>query len=305
MIYDTPEYPAFTDWIVENGYLREPFRLIDVGVQGGIHPRWNWLRNSLQLWAFDPLPDVIEDLQAQNQAPERLHYLQMGLGDEDGLRAFQRAENPYSSAFLPVGLSEDQIGGVGAVEILPDWSRAAIRRLDSLLAEGLFHQVDAIKLDCEGFELQVLQGADRFLNDTGVYAIESESNLKLQLERHNPCHFVDLYQQIGKRGFDVYDLFYYRVSRPEIPNGYPHKGQPDTFDFLFLRGFGVNDDLTVHSPDRLIKMMILAELYALQDVAANLLARSAEPLSARFNVEKAADLLRFEGKRPLDEQSGN
>jgi FkbM family methyltransferase len=297
MIYDTSEYPAFTDWIVENGFLYEPFRLIDVGVQGGIHSRWNWLREYLELWAFHPLSDVIQQLSADNPAPERLHYFHMGLGDEDGTRPFQRNENPYGSAHLPAEISENHLGRTSGGELPLGWSRVPIRRLDSLLREGLFHQIDAIKLDCEGFEFQILKGADRFLTETGVFAIESESNLKLQTERHNPCHFVDIYQLIGRRGFEVYDLYYYRVSRPEIPGGYPHKGQPDTFDFLFLRGFGVDNNLSSFSVDHLIKMMIVAELYALQDVASNLLARASSRFSHRFNVEKALELLRFEGGR--------
>jgi FkbM family methyltransferase len=276
-------------------------------VQGGIHPRWNWLGHRLELWGFDPLPDIIERLSADNPAPDRLRYFQIGLGNQDGLQPFFRHDNAWGSSFL--GECRGDCHGNSAGESnLPNASRVVMRRLDTLLEEGWFCRIDSLKLDCEGFELQILEGADRFLRETGVFAIESESNLRLQLQRHDPCHFVDLYRTLGHRGFEVYDLYYYRVSRPEIPGGYPHKGQPDTFDFLFLRGFGENDHLSCYSVDRLIKMIIVAELYALQDVAANLLARSASRLSLRFDVEKAIEFLRLEGKpvsaAPVDTACG-
>jgi hypothetical protein len=59
MINEPPEQPAFTTWVVQNELLREPLRIIDVGCQGGLHQRWNWLGDHLEAWAFDPLPDAI------------------------------------------------------------------------------------------------------------------------------------------------------------------------------------------------------------------------------------------------------
>ena len=35
--------PFFTQWVIRTGYLHEPFVVIDVGVQGGPHPRWEYL----------------------------------------------------------------------------------------------------------------------------------------------------------------------------------------------------------------------------------------------------------------------
>lgn len=291
MIHETPEYPAFTDWIVKSGLLREPLRLIDVGVLGGLHPRWRWLGDCFEAWAFDPLPDAIEQLKAANPAPDRIHYYCLGLGNEDGERLFARTDNPYGSSFLPRALRETQIGRDAAGNLPSNWSRAAIRKLDSLMGEGLFASIDYIKMDCEGFELDVLDGGQRFLDHSGVFAVESESSLKLH-PWYRPCHFVQLYQRLGERQFDVYDEYHYRVSREPFPDGHPHRSRPDTYDFLFLRGFGESDDLNVHSLDRLIKMAIVAELYALQDIAADIVTRAADRLAARLDCAKALTLLR-------------
>ena len=35
--------PLFTKWVVADGALNEPFVVLDIGLQGGEHPRWQHL----------------------------------------------------------------------------------------------------------------------------------------------------------------------------------------------------------------------------------------------------------------------
>jgi FkbM family methyltransferase len=303
MINEAPEFPAFTDWVVKRGLLHEPMRIIDVGCQGGLHPRWKWLGDQLEAWAFDPLPDVIERLSAANAAPSRVRFFCLGLGNEDGTRMFSRDPNPSQSAFLPKAVPDAMIGRDPAGNLPSYWSYPTIRKLDSLMDERFFSGIDHLKMDCEGFEIEVVRGAERFLDKSGVFAVESESSLKLN-PYYEPCHFIELYGLLGKRQFDVYDLYYYRDTRAPLPGGFPNKGRPDTFDFLFLRGFGADDDLKDYPADRLIKMMIVSELYGLQDVAADILQRASAALSQRLDTAMAFDLLKSSGANPMTEAAG-
>ena len=52
--------PFFTHWVMHNDYLHEPFVIIDVGVQGGPHPRWEYLGNRAHIYGFDPISEVID-----------------------------------------------------------------------------------------------------------------------------------------------------------------------------------------------------------------------------------------------------
>src|SRR5690348_12015846 len=137
MIRDTPAHPAFTEWVVQNGLLHEPLRIIDVGCQGGLHRRWNWLGDKLEAWAFDPLPEVIDALSAKNPAPERIRYFCMGLGNEDGDRLFERTDNAFQSAFLPAIWNQDDFREKRGM-LPPCWSATPIRKLDTLMADGAF-----------------------------------------------------------------------------------------------------------------------------------------------------------------------
>jgi hypothetical protein len=51
---------------VSTGILQTPFVLIDVGVQGGEHPRWHRLGDYLVVHGFDPIVQCIERLRRQN-----------------------------------------------------------------------------------------------------------------------------------------------------------------------------------------------------------------------------------------------
>src|SRR5579884_2166938 len=90
MAHRHPEYPYFTREICRRGVLQEPFRLIDVGVRGGIGDHWYNFGDHLQAWGFDVLYEQgVAPLIEANEHPERLHYLNIGLGDEDATRAFR------------------------------------------------------------------------------------------------------------------------------------------------------------------------------------------------------------------------
>jgi FkbM family methyltransferase len=299
--YNTPDCPSFTLWVCRAGLLREAFRLIDIGVQGGIHRRWNALEDHLELWAFDALKDVIDELSERNQQPDRRRYIHMGIGSEDGERLFERVSNPYGSAFLPMIATEDQIGRNSDGKIPDNWSRVQIRRLDTLYAEGTIGPVDALKMDCEGFEIEIVKGAQCYLSESGVFAVESETHFFPQPSAPR-SHFVELYERLISYGFEVYDLGFYRTPRIELRNGFPVRvgeglhfrsiGQPNTFDFLFLgRQFKRRDAQPEIPVDRLLKMIITCELYGLQDVAVSLLLQNRDSLGSRLDVDHGATLL--------------
>jgi hypothetical protein len=79
-------HPRFTEWVVRKGLLESPFVFIDVGVQGGIHPRWLHLGPSLRVYGFDPLEETIGPLTRLN-LPNHT-YQAIALGDADGERDF-------------------------------------------------------------------------------------------------------------------------------------------------------------------------------------------------------------------------
>jgi FkbM family methyltransferase len=145
----------FTRWVVRQGLLEKPFVLIDVGVQGGESKRWDPLGDHLVLHGFDAIEGVIETLQSQNLSHPHRHYHWIAAGKFDGEQTlYFDIENPYSSSFYQQGTTR-----FSDTKPVAQPRQVRVRRLDTLLAEGVIPRADFLKVDVEGYEKDVLLGA--------------------------------------------------------------------------------------------------------------------------------------------------
>jgi FkbM family methyltransferase len=111
--------PPFTKWVVAEALLTEPFVVIDIGVQGGEHPRWQFLRRFAEIRGFDPIAEVIDELCASKRRAHGRHYHNLALGNEDGERRFFVCANRFNSSFYTTDPAAEE-------RLVP------IRRLDPL-----------------------------------------------------------------------------------------------------------------------------------------------------------------------------
>ena len=109
--------------------------LVDAGVQGGIHPRWEVLGDQLHVYGFDALEEAIRPLAAK--AGPAQHYFARALGDEEGERMLhvQRVKE-CSSFFLDLygmldaafdllaAFPDALAGGVSTEQAAACWCRA-------------------------------------------------------------------------------------------------------------------------------------------------------------------------------------
>jgi FkbM family methyltransferase len=289
--------PAFTKWVTAAGLLAEKFVVIDVGVQGGEHPRWQFLGPYVEIHGFDPIIEVIDQLRSRKEA--RRHYHNLALGNEDGDRLFFVSSDRFASSFYRDENTEDE-------RIVP------IRRLDSLFDAGLVPEADYIKLDCEGFEPEILNGAARYLTSSEVVCLTSETNFHVSpgLPR---THFAAINDVVIGHRLLVYDMNIVRSPAPAYTaalSGAGRKpppsplalGRPGTCDVVFCRDFVSEAAEPDHfrrdgelprppSVDKIIKSMINFELHGLMDCAVELAATFRDLLAGRLDVDKAVRLL--------------
>ncbi len=243
--------PVFTRWLVARRLLETPFVVADVGVQGGIHPRWDHFGSQLRGYGFDPLAETLEPLKGR----PGFVFRPIAIGAEDGERDFYVARESTQSSLTP---RHDQVGV----------RRVVVQRLDSAIKEP----IDFLKIDVEGHELDVLRGAGALLE--GLIGCDVETG------------FVDGY--IGKvlallPGFRVVDIAFSRVSSPTFMARAQTLGVarpatlgcPGTVNMLLVR------DQTADR-QRALKLAAVLELYGLMGPAYE----AAVPF-----VNRAADLL--------------
>lgn len=181
---DNASYDRETRRVMEC-WLRRSFNCVDVGCHEGVI-----LCQMLELapagrhFAFEPLPPLRERLQARFGADRRVEIHDCALSDSAGHAPFQYVvTNPSYS-----GLRERRYERQERIE------QILVRtcRLDDVLPEAL--PIDFVKIDVEGAELQVLQGARR------------------TLARHRPLivfeHGLGAADCFGTTPEDVYDLLH-------------------------------------------------------------------------------------------------
>lgn len=139
------------------------FRCIDVGAHVG-----SWSRTVLTVWPqaelllVEPQSELLQQAQEELGRSERLHYRAVGCGPVTEFRAFHHHERKDSSSFLPV---EPQ--RIMNDELVP------VVRIDDLISEVFGGECpEILKLDCEGWDLDVLKGAGNYLGRIPVIFVE-------------------------------------------------------------------------------------------------------------------------------------
>jgi hypothetical protein len=116
----------FTKWAVTAGVLKEPFVLVDVGVQGGEHEHWHLLGDHLVVHGFDALEEAVTELRRQNAWLSNRHYHSVAPGKSDEERTFfVNAANPTASSMFRQGASRFD------VQTREQARKVQVRRLDT------------------------------------------------------------------------------------------------------------------------------------------------------------------------------
>lgn len=139
--------------------------VVDVGAnqgQFGQELRWEGWRGPIV--SFEPLTDAFERLKRVRDSSWGAY--RVALGSSAGTAMLNRSRNSWSSSFLPVTSRHLQASPGSAYT---GAERVTMRTLDSFELQGRIY----LKVDVQGYELQVLEGATRTLRDA-VVALELE-----------------------------------------------------------------------------------------------------------------------------------
>ncbi len=154
--------------------------------------------------AFEPYPPVFSELQWHLQANgcHNGQAFQAALGDTVGAGLFQPGENA-STGQLSAGPTCSEIPGKALV--------VPIQTLDALGEQLRIEQLALVKIDAEGAEARILEGAERLM---------AKTRPTLVIELHNPEQDVAVARWLTTQGYR-----FERVAGPSILH--PENGWPD------------------------------------------------------------------------------
>ena len=196
-------------WLVER-VAAYGDRFIDVGANIG-----DWLgmvRESMHgrtfaALAFEPSRSAFDTLEGRFRGEPRITLFNVALGSAPGALAFFEEPNAGRGSTLVADFMRTQ----GTTRTV------TVTTLDTALREAVWTRVDLLKIDAEGYDLQVLRGAGETLAARGVGVVQFEYNRAWQLAGDTLRAAYTLLESNGYRVFvlkrdGLYTLNYLRYE---------------------------------------------------------------------------------------------
>lgn len=145
------------------------------------------------IFAFDPVEENINELKKNTSG--RINYITSAVSNVDGQSEFyieQRKNSGHSSLY-----DMNTIGYVTESKKVI----VKVQKLDSFVQSNNIQQIDFVKIDIEGNELNALKGAEHLFKKNKIKLVQFEFG---HASRANRTLFLDFVEFFKMYGFDIY-----------------------------------------------------------------------------------------------------
>ena len=183
-------------------WLDDPLVVVDVGARWGAGERWRRFGPRVRVVGFDPDAEECERLAAAEPDDGMVTYVAAALGARVGTATLHTTVEPACSSLYPP--IEELVVRRPELHVIRPAGTTDVRleTLDRWLATTDLDGIDVVKLDTQGSELGVLEGAERALESVRLLEIEVEFN---ELYAGQPL-FGDVDRFLRDRGFVLWRL---------------------------------------------------------------------------------------------------
>lgn len=183
--------------------IGSPKTVVDVGVAGGTFELYDAFPEA-QIVLVEPLPDLHKcTIDKINSSYDKVTLLPVAAGTEaaDGEINIETASLEKSSLLVRSELTKEPSG--------TERRKIKIERLDELLEKGAFPGPFGIKIDTEGFELNVVKGVSRILSQVEFFIVE----VSIAKRFEHSYSFAEFVGYMDSVGFEVTDMLSF--ARPD------------------------------------------------------------------------------------------
>ena len=182
---------------------KSPLVLVDVGASGGIQEKWKRCAPFVRVIGFEPDDRSVGELHADTSADTSATFLSVGLHNKKAsIPLYLTRTKTDTSMFEPDMAFVKKFPHADRFEVVAT-DMMQVDTLDSQLNGHKITDVDFIKVDTQGSELFILQGAASIL-DRAVFGVEVEVEFS-SVYRNQPL-FADVDAFMRSCGFQLFDL---------------------------------------------------------------------------------------------------
>ncbi len=236
--------------------------LVDVGASGGIDKRWKMIGQNIRVIGFEPDMREFEKLTVDD------HFIWVNkalYSDNDNHELFITKWQTNTSFLRPnVKIIRDLYIEDSNFDILKTVSVPCEKLDDLVIREDL--TIDVLKLDTQGTELYILQGAEKNLKNN-LFAVESEVEF-VELYEGQPL-FADIDRFLRAKGYMLMDYgnMTFLKGRHSLGLGGP-KGLLVAADALYFKSIKqLSDILEENGKSKFFSIIMICLAYGYSDYA--------------------------------------
>jgi FkbM family methyltransferase len=147
------------------------------------------------IYCYEPIPAIYNQLKENTRNYSAIHSFQKGVGAKSGELQIVLLEDQLSQQH-----SFNKVSSKDEESIL-----VPITTIDEILEKNGIKTIDLLKIDTEGFELEVIEGASKSIANNQLKLIYLEVGLSSKNE-HNTS-FIKVLPILEKLGFTFYGLY--------------------------------------------------------------------------------------------------
>jgi FkbM family methyltransferase len=216
--------------------LNKKLSLLDVGARGGISSPWNTAKNgSLNVILLEPDPQEVELLREHHQGD----ILPYALWSKEAKLVLNINNSPGTSSVLVPNMSFLRQFDESQRFEAKNKITISTKTIDDLESNSKLTDVDFMKIDVQGAELDILKGGVNYLKNNLV-GLESEVEFSSIYKNQPLFSELEIFvrQELGLELWDIRKT-YWKYSQSRYTN--PTKGRLICGDALFLRPISTLD----------------------------------------------------------------
>lgn len=162
-----------------------------------------------EIYSFEPAPGSFAKLEAFARDKPRVHAINQGLGPARGQFEFQENEFSETNSFLSTDPAVDRYLKGDCMKSIRR-TMVEVNTLDSFCEEKKIGRIDVAKLDVQGFELNILQGAHGLLKRQAIGVLALEIIFIPLYE--NQATFCQLQELLARYNYHVSGFYNYAYA---------------------------------------------------------------------------------------------
>lgn len=293
-----------------NVLSQDPFVLVDIGCAGGISKGWRDFEPHLVAYGIEPMAHECERLRAQEKNPNvsyHDYFLELPKDDpywnhsRPRLNVWPRLSTAWAMDFQEKNapLNQERILKENQWHLTPGIRDTESISLDTFIAREEMKNIDFIKIDVDGKDMEILLSAQNAMRSLSVLGVGIEVNF--HGSHHAGVHtFHNVDRLMRENGFDLFFLSTRSYSLRALPSPFIYfpmqtrSGRPIQGDAIYFRDLAAPqnrvfaDSLT---DEKLLKTACLFEAIGLPDAAAEVLTTFSDRLSKKIDLEGALNHL--------------